>query len=172
MDEFERLARGLEDPDEHRAFEAAVALGDLGDQRAVPVLIRLLRTTGSNRIRNGAAIGLRELADPAALHPLLEQIRRLENAGDTGTLIYALETLDARVALVDLARFLCEGGYEAAWASAGVLDGLEGPLDPDRKREVMGILERCLARGGHEEWRVEMLSGGLRLLEDYEGDPC
>ena len=104
VDEFERLVDQLDDPDEDKVVNTAHALGDLGDPRAVPILIKLLESTDNRLIRNAAAVGLRELADPRALEPLLRLIRDPEKLD--GTLLYGLETLDARAAVVDLARFI------------------------------------------------------------------
>ena len=166
MSEFEELVQRLDDSEEEKVFRAAIALGDFGDPRAVPVLIRLLETTGSQRIRNGAAIGLRELADPRALEPLVRQIRAPERS--TGTLIWALETLNARSAVVDLVRFVCEGEYEAAWMSMEAMEGFAGPLDANDKGEALRILDGCWKRGQLEEWREEMLTDALEFLRDYE----
>ncbi len=165
---YEELVSALGDPDDDVVFRSATALGDLGDPRAVPVLVGLLQMARSHRVANGAAIGLRELADPRALEPLLRRIRDPENWDYNGTLIYGLETLDARSAVVDLARFICDGEYEAAWMSAVVMEAFEGPLDREGRREAMAVLEVCLLRDLQEEWRLEMIQGALDLLRECE----
>ncbi len=165
MSELKELVQRLGDSDEEKVYRAAVALGDLGDARVVPVLIRLLELTSSTRIRNGAAIGLRELADPRALDPLVRQIRTPENA--TGTIIWALETLNARSAVIDLARFVCEGEYEAAWMSMVAMQGFAGPQDGNDSSEESRILDDCLKRGQVEKWREEMLADAIQFLREY-----
>ncbi len=162
------LVSALTHPDDEVVFGSAIALGDLGDRRAVPVLIDLLESARSRRVANGAAIGLRELAGPRALEPVLRRIHDPRNRDYTGTLIYALETLDARSAVVDLAGFICEGEYEAAWMSVIAMDAFEGPPEAERRREAMDVLGVCLSRGRHEEWRVGMLRDALDLLQGYD----
>ncbi len=171
MGEFEQLVSTLEHPDDAVVFRAAIALGDAGDRRAVPVLIDLLETARSYQVANGAAIGLRELADTRALGPLLRKVRDPLYWDYNGTLIYVLQTLDARSAVVDLARFICNGEYEAAWMSVEVMDSFEGPPDSESRREAMIVLEDCLSRNHDEEWRVEMLAYAVDLLRVYgDGD--
>jgi hypothetical protein len=131
------------------------------------LLIQILQSTELHRVKNAAASGLRELADPDALEPILQEIRNPENANYTGTLIWALETLDARSAIVDLARFICEGAFESAWSAIGTLHGIEGPLDQEKVGEAMRILEQCVNQEGPDSWRTEMIASAAAFLEHY-----
>ncbi|MBV9282071.1 MAG: HEAT repeat domain-containing protein, partial [Chloroflexi bacterium] len=92
--------------------EAALALGDWYPERAFPVLLDLLRTTGSAWVRNGAALGLRDVGDPAAAAAIIPFIRDPETADSS--LVYALETLDAREGIVALDRLVCRAQYSPA----------------------------------------------------------
>ncbi len=168
MGDFEELIRDLEGVDESQAVRAAHALGDMGDRRATPYLIQALETTNSWRVRNAAAVGLRELADPAALDPLLLQIRDPKNANAYGTLLYALQTLNARSAVVDLASMVCNDEYEGALEAGLAIEAFEGPLTVDDKRKALAILEACASTEGGDEWRSEMVAHVFEAVSDME----
>lgn len=69
MDKFADLVSRLALPDEADVSDAAQALGELGDAQAIPILVDLLATTTSPRIRNAAAVGLRDLGDAGPFQP-------------------------------------------------------------------------------------------------------
>lgn len=156
--DYDRLVERISSTDEHIVVESAHALGDLGDPRAVPVLIDLLGSATSRRIKNAAAIGLGELGDPIALDALLREIRDPRNANHTGTLIYALETLDPSPAIVDLASFACDGAFESALMALSSLDGIRSPLDVGHRQQALDIVNACIAQPELEDWRDEMLT--------------
>lgn len=167
--QFDRLAARLArtDLDDDQLVEAAHALGDLGEPRGAPILIRLLDTANSSAVRNAAAIGLRELRDNRALPALLRQITDPRNAADRGTFIYALETLDARPALLELAHAMCQGHYEVMAMALRVIEDLPGPLPLAVKQEAMETLRLCLHERTHEPWRREMLARALEHLDSH-----
>jgi len=85
--------------DELQISEAASLLGEKGYAEAVLPLIDLLLHTDSSAIRDGAAFGLRELADQRAFGPLVETLQKYP---EDSSLVYALETLDCTDALEPL----------------------------------------------------------------------
>ncbi len=90
---FDNLLRIIrESGDEDKVREAAIILGEEGYTEAVDILIDLLRTSDSPYIRDGAALGLRELKDPRAFIPLIDQIKKYPE--DCETFVYALEVFD------------------------------------------------------------------------------
>jgi len=164
VSDVERLIRTLKSMDEARVIAAAHALGDLGDRRAVPALVALLEQATSPLVRNAAAVGLRELGDNTAVPALVRQINDPRNAGNWGTFLYALETLDARAAVVDLARVLCSGIYEPMLMALHVLEALPGPLAPAQRARALAVVRHCLATERHKAWQRELLEQALTLL--------
>ncbi|GAC1445672.1 MAG: hypothetical protein NVSMB52_07670 [Chloroflexota bacterium] len=160
---FDELLQILENGsiDEKRA--AAVNLGDLGDRRAVDVLLRVAETTESYEVRMGAAYGLFELADPKTFDPLLAQIHRLRREGGVyEALIWALEPLNPRSALVDFVQFICEDDYISALMSLGVIQELRGPIGDDDLKRAVSLLRKGLEE---TEWRRSMMENALAELE-------
>lgn len=145
-------------------IQEVYALGESGDADAFPVLVDLLNTTDDPRIRNAAAIGLRDLADNRALPFLLAQIKNPKNANYRGTLVYALETLDARSALVDLIDLIGSGDYEAAAMAIRAIETFTAPVATEKKRDAKRTLKRYLRETSSDEWRPEMLDYAKNLL--------
>lgn len=165
---FDEHVRRLSSGDRKEVADAARWLGDLGDQGALSHLIRLLGTTDDNGLKNAAAIGLQALANPIAVAPLLHEIRDPKNADYTGTLIWALGSMNARSAVVDLARVICSSEFEAVLMAIGVMHGFEGPLVPDQLGEAMQILEDCLTLEHTHDWRAEMVAEAIAFLSTYD----
>jgi HEAT repeat protein len=89
---YEGLIKVLQtESDEIKMGTAAELLGEKGYKNAVLPLINVLIQTTSWTVRDGAALGLRELADQRALMPLEGLLKKMPNES---TLVYALETLD------------------------------------------------------------------------------
>lgn len=118
-------------------------------------------------MKNAAAIGLEALANPIAVDPLLQEIRDPKNAHYTGPLIWALESMNARTAVVDLAQIICTSEFESVLMAIGVMHGFEGPLVPEQLDEAKRILEDCLILEHAHEWRAEMVSEAIAFLGAY-----
>lgn len=164
MERYNQLLQMLNDTNEDVVIEAAHTLGDLGYRNAVPVLLHLLTTAPTSAIRNAAAIGLRELGDPVAIPVLLDLIRDLYTTNQSGTLIYALETLNAKDGVIDLAFVMCRGDYEAVAMALRVIAAFEGPLPLEQTRKALDILQECSLNVDQEEWREEMIIEAIDLL--------
>ncbi|MEK7679021.1 MAG: HEAT repeat domain-containing protein, partial [Deltaproteobacteria bacterium] len=73
-DETQRLIEALKDPNADVRQNAAEALGELKDPRAVLPLIEALKD-GNGGVRQSAAWALGKLKDPRAVLPLLEALK-------------------------------------------------------------------------------------------------
>ncbi|MEW6621439.1 MAG: HEAT repeat domain-containing protein [bacterium] len=71
---FEPVIRVLEDRSEHRSVrhEAVIIIGELGDKRAVELLIKLYKTEEDGLIRIGIVSALRGLKDERAMNLFIE----------------------------------------------------------------------------------------------------
>lgn len=165
MSPVNTLVHQLQESDIDRRVQAAYALGESGDPDAFPVLAALLNTTEDSRIRNAAAIGLHALADNRAAPFLLAQIKNPKDPGDRGTLVYALEGLDARPALVDLVDLIGLGNFEVAAMAIHVIESFSVPVIARQKREAKRALKRYGREQPKDDWRPEMLAYTHDLLQ-------
>ena len=103
-EEFDQLIRDLN----HRVWEvrrdAAEALGDCGDTRAVVPLVRVLQD-GVGAVRFAAASSLGKLGDVSAV-PALIALLDANDFGSHGPVIEALTELKAQEAIPYFIRFL------------------------------------------------------------------
>jgi HEAT repeat protein len=166
VQDFEVLAGRVRHGDEHEQAAAAQALGASGDPRALPLLLQLL-DAASDPARDAAALGLSDLGDSRAVPALARHIVRPRNPRNIGTLIYALESLDARAALVALAQAMGEGNYEVLAMSLRVIEAFTGPPAPADVVRALDILRGHLARRGYEDWQREMLGAAIESLEIF-----
>lgn len=102
---FPDLRRALDDGDDELVAAAARALGQLGDTRATPPLIELLRSDRQWFVRVAAAAALGNLEDPAATTALVEQLNAdewdLRNAAARGLVALGADGLDAVIDAMD-----------------------------------------------------------------------
>lgn len=166
MNDYQTLVQMLRQSDEAQVVQAAHALGELGDLRAVDSLIELLSTTSNSRARNAAAIGLRDLGDNRAVLPLMEQIKLPAAAGYRGTLIYALEALDARPFVTDLAKLMCTGNFEEMSMVLRVIRTFEDPLSTDDCQQALAILRHCLPQYEYSSWQHGLLLQATETLNE------
>lgn len=168
MSTFDGLVSRLHSGDREDVCQAARSLGDLGDQRAVPILIQLLRSTSDHGVKNAIAIALQELANPVAVEPLLQEIREPKNFHYSGTLIWALGSMNARAAVVDLAHVVCRSEFEAVLMAIGVMHEFHGPLECEKQTEAIEILEGCLNQEHAHDWRRGMVGDAIEFLRTYD----
>jgi HEAT repeat protein len=89
-----KLVTAVEAGDEDEIFKAALAVGDANEAAGVPILRKLLRNDARIRVKNGAAIGLRELRANEAVPDLVRLIQDPRYRKTRGTFVYALQTLE------------------------------------------------------------------------------
>jgi hypothetical protein len=165
MDEFDSLVQALAQAgDLKETITTLHKLGDLGDRRALPVLIDMLSNTHVDALRNAAAVGLRSLQDNSAVPYLFAQIQSEHTAGNRGTLVYALETLDMRNSLVEIVRWICNDTYEVVAMSLRVLDAQSNNFGFIDKQNAISVLRDCLSNEDHPDWRKEMVSQSIEIL--------
>lgn len=114
--DIEELIKALKYKDEFVRWEAAGALGEIGDKRAVEPLIQALKDKDEH-VRDEAASALGEIGDARAVEPLIEALKDIgvEAAEALG------EIKDAR-AVEPLIQALEDIGVEAAEALINIGD--------------------------------------------------
>jgi HEAT repeat protein len=101
------LIAALEDENEWRRGLAVEALGRIGDRRAVPALIQVLRKDSTGGVRAQAATMLARIGDPRAVDPLIAALRDPKGSVREAS-VRALGELRPPTALNPLARILAD----------------------------------------------------------------
>jgi HEAT repeat protein len=153
---------------EQDIIEAIPEIVALRDNFSVPLLLELFRGTQSNAVRNAVALGLRDIGDTSAVPTLMEHIIRPENAHTNGTLLYALEKLDAKTTIVPLVHTACSGNYESVAMILNAVEAFTAPLDQGQKLEALSILTKCLQEDTHPVWKREMLTELHEIIADFD----
>jgi HEAT repeat protein len=153
----EELLRLLETgtPDETR--QAAIELGDRGEERAFGSLLSLLGGADPG-VADGAALGIEALGDVRAVGPLLDAIekRRRQNV-HTSSLIWAVINLDPHQAVGQLEDLLRNGSYlEAHHATLGIRYAWDD-LSIEVQEHIRASLQTCRYGDDIEDWRAEFI---------------
>ena len=115
---------------------AADRLFEIGGQENIDFLIGLLDQQNSG-VRNVVALTFRNCKFNDALEPLLKAIRKKENKGLTGTMVYALEELNCSHKLCELFDILFD---ESNWEVQNhVLTVLDKQIFQFTEEDLMGI---------------------------------
>jgi len=109
-------------------------------------LSALLEQTGSNRVRNAAAIALADLKAAESAAGIAALIVQPEIAAASGTLLYALDRLGATVPLEAFLSVIAHGSYEARGEALELLHAdrvdLSEVEDPERLIERLEAIVR------------------------------
>jgi len=120
--EIETLKGKISSGDWDVMTAATNRLFEIGGQENINYLIGLLNDSNS-KVRNAAALTFRENRYNEALEPLLTSINKKENKGYTGTMVYALESLDCKSKLKELFNILFDkNSYEVQYHILTILD--------------------------------------------------
>jgi HEAT repeat protein len=153
---------------EQDVIEAIAEIVALRDIASVPLLLEVLEATRSTAVRNAVALGLRDSGDTSAVPALMAHISRPENAHTNGTLLYALETLDAKSVIVPLVHTACAGDYEAVAMILNAVESFVAPLDQKQKQEALSKLAECLKGDKQPDWKQEMLAELYNIIADFD----
>jgi hypothetical protein len=153
-----------DDPNE--VIEAAHALGDLGDQQAVPSLLELLRQTSHHDIRDAVAVALRDLADDGALQPLISLVLDPKTEGHRGTLVYALGGLKCSSVLPFLVDLVIAGNFEVSHEAFLAIESIESEIDPQIWDLCLEKIRAAVPQSQRE--KVELLEELLEVFEEDE----
>jgi HEAT repeat protein/beta-lactamase regulating signal transducer with metallopeptidase domain len=139
------LTRALGDSNTETRLDAATALGEIEDPRAVAALSRALRQDSDAGVRAAAAWALGEIEDPAGVPALAQALREDRDIGVRRMAVWALGEIESSEAVPALAAALRDDDVEmrrkAAWALGEIEDAtavpaLSAALRDDRDLEV------------------------------------
>lgn len=103
------------------ALSAADELVRIGDKGGIDFLVEQLDST-EPRTRDASALALRSKKSKRVAAALLSAIFKIENAGNNGTLVYALEGMDCSRNLVEVFKIMFYGSYESQLGAYNILN--------------------------------------------------
>jgi hypothetical protein len=128
------LEAAFDSRDENLLVEELRKVSDQRSRREprISLVARILEQTGSPRVRNAAALALADMRARNAIDKLIAVLRRDDIKGPRGTLLYALEQLNAALPiglLIDIImEYSCESREEAlSFITNGKFDYDENP---------------------------------------------
>lgn len=145
--------------------EAVQDVVSFKESSTLALLLHLLDNTSSNSVRNAIALALRDLEDPSVVPILMKHISNPENATSNGTMVYALETLDARSATLELINLACKGDYELISMIMNAIEAFKGPVNQTQKQASLDALVICLQGSNHPKWKYDMLSELYTIID-------
>ena len=126
-------------------------------------VLELLRQEPSPAVRNAAAIAAADLRLPDADKFIIRLLRRPELKNQRGTLLYALEELQAKVPLTLLTEIISEGSYEARHHALSLLSkNLETGTASERK---MCLLTFRVLANSRDRGQREAAQAAIEMLE-------
>ena len=118
---IEHLKASIHSVDWETAKNASDELATIGGKEVVDFLISLLNQSNA-KLRNVAALGLREMRDNCAIEPLLNAINKKGNENNRGTMVYALQTSDCSQKLPEIFDLLFYGNFEVRMMASTILE--------------------------------------------------
>jgi hypothetical protein len=85
-------------------------------------VLRILKETDSPRVRNAAAIALADMKVTTAKDELIKSLSRDDTKSSRGSLLYALEEMNAEIPPTVLADIIASDGYEAREEALRILE--------------------------------------------------
>lgn len=173
--EIENWKAEIQSADSRIALNAADNLGKIGGDNIVKFLIELLESNDA-KIRNAAALSLRETKDNRAIQPLLKSIFKPENRNYNGTMVYALQTLDCKNQLVELFKILFYESYESKMGAYTILDEQVFEFSREDLIEIERMWKECndkpeKVNGFDDEETILMMKGAYEgFIEYLEGE--
>lgn len=127
----------------------------------IALVARILEQTRSPRVRNAAALALADMRARDATDKLINFLKRDDTKGCRGTLLYALEQLDATLPVSLLVDIIMEDSYEAREEALNFI--ANGKFDCDEEpRRTRRRLVAVLASADEE--RSHAINAALEYL--------
>lgn len=148
-------------------IEDAVVLvqlaGERKDKKAVPFLIKHLKATEDNQLRNCIAIALSDIGATEAVKPLLLLLNDPKTINNRGTLLYALEAFDISDSFENIVDLLFEDNFEVSRHSLILIESMAQNVSNE-------IKDRCLLKINKKvEFytdKVDFLTEAIEIIEN------
>jgi hypothetical protein len=143
QEEIEVLKSNMFSNDWELVCDSANKLGKFGGREITDFLISLLENENSG-IRDRASLALEEIGDNKALKPLLRAIFNKQNKIHSGTMVFALESLDCSKHLKDIYKILFYFAYECKMGAMSILETQIFDFTKQDLIEIKEMWENCL----------------------------
>ena len=140
-------------------------LGHISNEENFPFLCEILRSDYNLKLKNAAAVGLRDLGDDRAIPILFEAINDPQNKDRNGTFVYALQKLDCRGVIIELVELICNGDYEVSEMALKAIQNLRSPIPAAAKDKASDLLNAKLITVCQEGWPRDHPADALSHLE-------
>jgi hypothetical protein len=165
----------LQDSDPHVRFDAAYALGNIGDPRAVEPLINSLKDSDPS-VASMAASALADINDPRAVEPLIEVLQSADQDLRTAAINALSEIGDARsvqalIALLNNTELKWQAAWQLADMDPVATSALMDALNSHNLEVVASTYPFFIMKGapGTEPTLIDALNnyGSKTMAEDY-----
>ncbi|RXZ79768.1 HEAT repeat domain-containing protein [Paenibacillaceae bacterium] len=119
-------------------------ISETKDESYLNVLIKHLKSTEDNLLRNQIALALSDIGENEALDSLIEVITHPRTKGSRGTLLYSLENLDYVSHIDTIANFIGDPSLEVSMQSFLLLEYVADELSNNQKEKCKSIFESKL----------------------------
>lgn len=155
----------LEEKINNNSFDEAInIINNIGSNKykdAVPLLIKHLKITNNNILRNAIAIALSDIGEVEAIEPLISMIKNPKTKGDRGTLVYALGAFDYSPYIELLVDLIKGENFEVSRQSLYLIKSIIKEIPKE-------IRQRCALNIKNEinelQGKIDFLSESLNVL--------
>ncbi|HJU16747.1 MAG TPA: HEAT repeat domain-containing protein [Stellaceae bacterium] len=157
------LAAAFANGNENRLIEELRKVSSQRSRREarIALVARILEQTGSPKVRNAAALALADMRARDATEDLVRLLRRNDTKGYRGTLLYALEQLDAALPASLLVEIITEDAYESREEALSFIARGKFDRDQDPRRLQRRLTE---ALESADEERAHAINVALEFL--------
>jgi hypothetical protein len=133
-------------------------------------LLRIFIATKDAGVRNRIAMLFADLRYEKAVSYIVKKINDPSIMSFTGTLLYALDSLNAKKHFLTFIRVLCEHEYESQYEAYGLVEKYADSISQTTREKAIGILygfrtkEEHLDEKKYENSKLHFIDATIRLL--------
>jgi len=116
-------------------------------------LLKHLKVTNNNILRNEIALALSDIGSNEAVDSLIEVLMHPKTKGSRGTLLYSLRELDYMDHIAKITDFVGDASLEVSMEALLLLENVFDKLSDEQKRKCKHILESKLKVDENEHIR-------------------
>jgi len=164
MDQYasrDNLERSLQIGNEQLAIAALKKAKKVTRRRYLDLILDVLNTTHSFRLRNAAAIAVADLDSNDAKRLLIDLLERKDTKKSQGTLLYALDEAGASIPIDILTRVITTSRFEAREEAVRFLESRKVVWKPEKLENSIKRLQRMTTSRNIE--RSQVAKRALRL---------
>jgi HEAT repeat protein len=138
----------------------------LKDNSIIEDLLKLLKVTQNDNIRNSTVIILANWHEEKVVPVILELLDLDSTKNNRGTLLYALSYFEYASFLPTIIKQLCDGNEEVMEMTIQLLEKLPDSMQEHILNESLNIIKECQSQNT-QDIRSKYLEYALEIIEDY-----